>query len=199
MRESSICNGESKLFACLPGHGIKINSAFYGKQYGQDCNGDLPYKDETPSCSALDALANVEDQCSDKQTCLLQADENIYGKALCPNVNKYLRIEYFCRPLPHHHNVTNESVKGSENGAERSTLLRPVEEGIDKLFQSMKILFTASLTPLESKQRGATNLERDCWRTRTQTQYSTNNITRNRVKMMHAEEILNSFTTVILD
>ena len=96
----TICNGESKLIACLPEEGIQIQDAFYGKQIGEDCHGKLPYKDDSPTCSALDARANVEESCNKKQSCLLTADENVYGKSLCPHVNKYLRFEYACVPLP---------------------------------------------------------------------------------------------------
>jgi len=67
---------------------------------GEDCHGKLPYKDDSPTCSALDARTNVEESCNKKQSCLLTADENVYGKSLCPRVNKYLRFEYACVPLP---------------------------------------------------------------------------------------------------
>lgn len=98
-RSSTICNGQSKLVACLNGKGLKIESAFYGKRTGQDCNGDLPYKDESPSCSIQDAKTTINDSCNGRQTCLLFADENMYGKHSCQNVNKYLHIEYMCFPI----------------------------------------------------------------------------------------------------
>ena len=100
LRSTTICNGQSKLIACLPEEGIKINYAFYGKKSGRDCRGPLPYKDESPSCSALDAKSNVKSSCDGKQTCLLFADDNIYGKSLCPNVNKYLYLTYTCTQTP---------------------------------------------------------------------------------------------------
>lgn len=100
IRGSTICNGQSKLIACLPEEGIKVHYAFYGKKTGKDCKGDLPYKDESPTCSALDAKSNVENSCNGKQTCLLFADDNIYGKSLCPNVNKYLYLKYSCIQMP---------------------------------------------------------------------------------------------------
>lgn len=98
VRSTIICNGESKLIACLPEEGIKIHNAFYGKRTGEDCKGKLPYKDDSPTCSALDARENVEKSCNNKQTCLLFSDENIYGKSLCPHVNKYLSLTYTCVP-----------------------------------------------------------------------------------------------------
>ena len=99
-RSTIICNGESKLIACLPEEGIRVHDAFYGKRTGEDCHGKLPYKDDSPTCSALDARENVRKSCNNKQTCLLFADENIYGKSLCPRVNKYLHLTYTCRYLP---------------------------------------------------------------------------------------------------
>lgn len=98
LRTATICNGQSKLIACLPEEGIKLSGAFYGKRSGKDCHGDLPYKDDSPTCSALDAKSKIQEECNGKQTCLLFADENVYGKSLCPNVNKYLHVDYFCFP-----------------------------------------------------------------------------------------------------
>ncbi|XP_002169231.4 uncharacterized protein LOC100215668 [Hydra vulgaris] len=101
-RDAMICNGQSKLIACLPEEVIKVHHAFYGKRSGESCLGPLEYKDEAPTCSALDARTNVQSSCDGKQTCLLFADDNIYGKSLCPNVNKYLHLRYTC----------NEGAKG---------------------------------------------------------------------------------------
>ena len=100
IRSTTICNGQSKLIACLPEEAIKTHYAFYGKKSGKDCRGILPYKDEAPTCSALDARSNVQNSCDGKQTCLLFADDNIYGKSLCPNVNKYLYLTYSCTETP---------------------------------------------------------------------------------------------------
>ena len=99
MRSATICNGESKVIACLPEEGIKIQDAFYGKRSGEDCHGKMPYRDDAPTCSALDAQTNIQESCNDKQSCLLKADENVYGKKLCPHVNKYLQLKYACVPL----------------------------------------------------------------------------------------------------
>ena len=98
-RAAMICNGQSKLIACLPEEVIKVVHAFYGKRSGESCLGPLAYKDEAPTCSALDARANVQASCDGKQTCLLFADDNIYGKSLCPNVNKYLHLRYTCNEV----------------------------------------------------------------------------------------------------
>eukprot|EP00794_Sanderia_malayensis_P003319 gene3319-3804_t len=95
-----ICNGESKHVICRPTQRIKIQSAFYGKKNGQDCHGKLPFKDESPTCSALDAKYNVERFCEGKQLCMLHANEATYGSSLCPNVNKYLQVGYFCEETP---------------------------------------------------------------------------------------------------
>ena len=99
MRAVTICNGESKMIACLPEEGIRIQDAFYGKRSGEDCHGKMPYRDDAPTCSALDAQTNIDESCNDKQSCLLKADENVYGKKLCPHVNKYLQLKYACVPL----------------------------------------------------------------------------------------------------
>ena len=133
LRSSTICNGQSKLIACLPEEGIKVNSAFYGKKTGKDCNGELPYKDDSPTCSALDAKSNVQNSCNGKQTCLLFADENIFGKSLCPNVNKYLHLDYVCLPRSELSDIASKQIQSlpaedlEEDAVSRST--EPVVEG----------------------------------------------------------------------
>ena len=95
-----ICNGESRALACKPEQRVKINNAFYGKKNGQDCHGKLPFKDESPTCSALDAKYNVEKFCEGRRFCLLNANEGTYGRSLCPNVNKYMQVSFFCEDPP---------------------------------------------------------------------------------------------------
>ena len=95
-----MCNGESRTLACKPAQRIKVNNAFYGKKNGQDCHGHLPYKDESPTCSALDAKYNVQRFCEGRRFCLVHADQATYGRSLCPNVNKYLYVTYFCEDPP---------------------------------------------------------------------------------------------------
>lgn len=109
VRSTIICNGDSKLIACLPEEGIKVHDAFYGKRSGEDCKGKLPYKDDSPTCSALDAKENIEKSCNTKQTCILFADDNIYGKSLCPHVNKYLHVSYTCELPQDIANVVDKS------------------------------------------------------------------------------------------
>eukprot|EP00795_Rhopilema_esculentum_P014410 gene14410-5464_t len=96
LHSAKVCNGESRTLACKPQQRIKINNAFYGKKSGQDCHGSLPYKDESPTCSALDAKYNVQRFCEGRRFCLVHADDTTYGRSLCPNINKYLHVTYFC-------------------------------------------------------------------------------------------------------
>ena len=91
-----------------------MHDAFYGKRSGEDCRGKLPYKDEAPTCSALDAKSNVQSSCDGKQTCLLFSDENIYGKSLCPHVNKYLNLKYSCSLLSADKNSNNSTLNNTK-------------------------------------------------------------------------------------
>ena len=100
LHSAKICNGESRTLSCKPGQRIKVNNAFYGKKNGQDCHGALPYKDESPTCSALDAKYNVQRYCEGRRFCLVHADDATYGRSLCPNINKYLQLTYFCEDPP---------------------------------------------------------------------------------------------------
>ena len=100
VKAAAICNGENKMLYCKPSEKIKVNYAFYGKRNGHDCHGPLPYRDESPTCSALDAKYNVQSFCEGKPTCMLKADDATYGRALCPNVNKYLYVTYYCEDSP---------------------------------------------------------------------------------------------------
>lgn len=140
LRSTIICNGQSKLIACLPNEAVKIHYAFYGKKTGRDCRGELPYKDESPTCSALDAKSNVQNFCEGKQTCLLFADDNIYGKSLCPSVNKYLYLTYYCSDLPDvgNSNVLFKPQEDLEEDAVSKSGIFTVNRKFTLLFLSVK-------------------------------------------------------------
>eukprot|EP00111_Clytia_hemisphaerica_P021834 TCONS_00064186-protein len=135
MRSATICNGESKMIHCMPEEGIKIQDAFYGKRTGEDCHGKMSYRDDAPTCSALDARANVEEACNDKQSCLLTADENTYGKSLCPHVNKYLQLKYACAPLDD--DVISKDTRPKHDGVELSPQLNEEEEAVSRTLQEL--------------------------------------------------------------
>ena len=88
----------------------------------------MPYRDDAPTCSALDAQSNIEESCNEKQSCLLKADENVYGKKLCPHVNKYLQLKYACLQLSENNNgekkskVTEPKIETDEDEAVSRTL-----------------------------------------------------------------------------
>ncbi len=141
-----ICNGESKNVVCQPTQRIKVKTAFYGKKNGQDCHGKLPYKDDSPTCSALDAKYNVEKSCEGRRFCLLHANEAEYGRSLCPNVNKYLSVSYFCEEPPvfkARSSVVTPEVDYEEDAVTRSK----IRAGYGKLPTSFES-FSAGVTQL---------------------------------------------------
>merc|ERR1712023_258414 len=95
-----ICNGQSKVLSCLNGKSLQIESVFYGKKSGQDCKGDLPYKDDSLFCSILNAKKTIKNTCNGWPTCSILADDKIFGYDSCKNVNKYIEIVFRCLPLP---------------------------------------------------------------------------------------------------
>lgn len=114
----------------MPEEGIKVHDAFYGKRSGEDCKGKLPYKDDSPTCSALDARENVQKSCNSKQTCLLFSDENIYGKSLCPRVNKYLHLTYTCMAFPSPQDTSTTDEKSAHLKAQGEEDESPVSRSV---------------------------------------------------------------------
>ena len=95
----------------------------------------MSYRDDAPTCSALDARANVEEACNDKQSCLLTADENTYGKSLCPHVNKFLQLKYACVPLDD--DVMSKDTGPKHDGVEFSPQLNEEEEAVSRTLQEL--------------------------------------------------------------
>ena len=95
----------------------------------------MSYRDDAPTCSALDARANVEEACNDKQSCLLTSDENTYGKSLCPHVNKYLQLKYACVPLDD--DVIAKDMEPTKEGSEFSPQLDEEEEAVSRTLKEL--------------------------------------------------------------
>jgi len=92
----SVCNGERHAISCKRDVGMLILSAFYGKNNGQDCRGDLGYRDDIPDCFNPRALDSVKFLCENRKSCELASEKELFGDDVCPGVNKYLQVTYQC-------------------------------------------------------------------------------------------------------
>lgn len=102
--EALACEGESADINCPNYEGIKITSAFWGRDDTLTCQPDDPlakrsYKE---TCMPIDkgyALRKVNQVCKSLETCKIFATPTFFDTELCPNVIKYVRIKYECRHM----------------------------------------------------------------------------------------------------
>lgn len=95
-RSAVVCPGQTGSIYCPALKLLKITSAFYGKQQGQDCTGKI-ISDNTPTCYARDTVTTVKDMCDGQQSCDLFSEPELYGRTLCSaTAQKYLQVNYMC-------------------------------------------------------------------------------------------------------
>ena len=90
-----VCNGEKRTISCNH-ETMKIMNAFFGKEVGKDCRGDLGYRDDIPQCKNPRALDSVRFLCENRKSCELAGESAFFGDDACPGVNKYLVVTYSC-------------------------------------------------------------------------------------------------------
>jgi len=87
-----LCEGERLRIQCYWYFVISIDSASYGRQEKNTCTSLLI---NTTSCSANQSKKIVKKQCQYKNSCLLQANNSVFGDP-CKGTSKYLSVTYRC-------------------------------------------------------------------------------------------------------
>ena len=97
------CEGRSLNLMCMNNEGIKVKSAFWGRDNANICPPLDNKKSSTvhckPSCFFY-PLAKLIQFCDGRQFCNLRATELFFERPLCcPKVKKFLRVVYDCHRM----------------------------------------------------------------------------------------------------
>lgn len=95
------CEGQKMLLACDEQDGIKIQSAFWGRNNSAICRTTDSAKTNN-ICKPLDAnypLKKLSDICDGTSRCEIDASEAYFEVPLCPRIAKYLKVVYDCRAM----------------------------------------------------------------------------------------------------
>uniref|UniRef100_A0A146MDG0 L-rhamnose-binding lectin CSL3 n=1 Tax=Lygus hesperus TaxID=30085 RepID=A0A146MDG0_LYGHE len=95
----TVCETESMKLSCLPGQGIKVVDAFYGRNTQEICDYDQNIPENLNCHSPPHSKAEVEKRCNLKQTCTVRANNDVFTDP-CLNTYKYLRVSYMCFEEP---------------------------------------------------------------------------------------------------
>lgn len=93
---SFICDHNTATLSCNAGYSIQIRSVNYGRTSTLVCN-----RNPTINCySSGRTTGYIANACNGKNICRLTAEASIIGEDPCPNVPKYLDLQYDCDPIP---------------------------------------------------------------------------------------------------
>ena len=94
------CQGNMLSLSCAgKEEGLKINSAFWGRDDLKTCIPDkryIPLKFCPPAGDTLKFLRHV---CEERPVCTFPVSEMFFEKSLCPGVPKFLKVRYDCRMM----------------------------------------------------------------------------------------------------
>jgi len=98
------CEGEEVNIACPNYEGIRILNAFWGRDDVTTCQPDDPlepksYKDMCKPVDKEYAKRKVKEMCHGIEICRVPATVTFFDTEPCPNVIKYLRVNYECRHM----------------------------------------------------------------------------------------------------
>ena len=98
------CEGEEVNIACPNYEGIRIVNAFWGRDDAATCQPDnfdekRSYKDMCKPVDKEYAKRKVKQMCHGIEICRIPATTTFFDTELCPNVIKYLRVNYECRHM----------------------------------------------------------------------------------------------------
>uniref|UniRef100_A0A3B3VT90 Eva-1 homolog C n=1 Tax=Poecilia latipinna TaxID=48699 RepID=A0A3B3VT90_9TELE len=102
------CDGTPLRLHCPRHSTISIQSAFYGSGEVRLCTEDPASGPRNHSCSALTALQKLLSECQNVRECQLPVSHLLFGKDPCPGKNKYLHVNYKCKPSEHKTQVACE-------------------------------------------------------------------------------------------
>ena len=98
------CEGEEVNINCPNYEGIRIINAFWGRDDATTCQPDDPlepksYKDMCKPVDKEYAKRKVKQMCHSNEMCRIPATTTFFDTEICPNVIKYLRVNYECRHM----------------------------------------------------------------------------------------------------
>lgn len=98
------CEGEEVNLNCPNYEGIRIVDAFWGRDDVTTCQPDDPlepksYKDMCKPVDKEYAKRKIKEMCHTSESCRIPATTTVFDTELCPNVIKYLRVDYECRHM----------------------------------------------------------------------------------------------------
>jgi hypothetical protein len=95
------CEGQKIVLSCDEQDGIKVKSAFWGRNDPNICKSIDPKKTNN-ICKPMDPkypLKKVSDICDASIRCEVEASEAYFEVPLCPRVSKYFKVVYDCRAM----------------------------------------------------------------------------------------------------
>lgn len=94
------CEGNMLSLSCAgQQEGLKINSAFWGRDDAKTCLPDKSSKQLCPPTKPLYALAKLRSVCEKRPFCIFPVSEAFFEEKLCPGVAKFLKVGYDCRMM----------------------------------------------------------------------------------------------------
>ncbi|XP_076005806.1 protein eva-1 homolog C isoform X2 [Genypterus blacodes] len=96
------CDGQPLRLHCPRHSTISIQAAFYGSGRVHT------HRTHNHTCSALTAVQKLLSECQSHRSCQLPVSPLLFGKDPCPGTNKYLHVDYKCKPTEHRSQVACE-------------------------------------------------------------------------------------------
>jgi len=87
---ATVCESKKLQISCPGKRLIRINQAMYGRTKRGLCGDDF-----RPDCRAGNSLSIVKRFCEGKNKCSVLAENSVFGDP-CPNIQKYLTVDYYC-------------------------------------------------------------------------------------------------------
>lgn len=111
------CEGEEVNINCANYEGIRIINAFWGRDDATTCQPEDPlepksYKDMCKPVDKEYAKRKVKQMCHGNEMCRIPAATTFFDTELCPNIIKYLRVNYECRHMTGMKKTLIEKLRG---------------------------------------------------------------------------------------
>ena len=93
------CEGQSINLSCSPEEGIKVKSAFWGRNDVKTCPSEDPAKTHTVLCKPTDTaypMKKLSAICDKKTLCVVNASEAFLEKTMCPKVVPESSVRLSC-------------------------------------------------------------------------------------------------------
>ncbi len=99
-KTSVFCQGEKEWLQCPMYRVLKIKNAFWGRKDMTTCADKAVTRtlksDKLCAQDEANTMKKVETMCNDEEACELVASDTFFDRADCPDVYKYVQLEYEC-------------------------------------------------------------------------------------------------------